>query len=62
MRHTTQNLFIRCPCGKRLPANKMQSVNNELICPKCAKIHTKSCPVTVVLLDGTRLYFQPSQI
>ena len=64
-----ESKFIRCSCGKRLPAYKMQSVNSKLVCKKCAKIaeakqkrenkRADDYQVVVVLLDGTRLFYQP---
>lgn len=64
-----ESCFISCSCGSRQPAHKMQSVNNRLVCQKCYKIEmTKQkrnarlenrCQVIVVLLDGTRLLYQP---
>lgn len=67
--HTEENRFLKCSCGSRQPIHKMQSVNNELVCQKCAKIaETKQkrkmrkaddYQVIVILLDGTRLFYQP---
>ena len=64
-----ESKFIRCSCGKRLPAYKMRSVNNERLCPKCAKVaeakqkrenkRADDYQVVVILLDGTRLFYQP---
>ena len=33
-----ESCFISCSCGSRQPAHKMQSVNNRLVCKKCAGI------------------------
>lgn len=64
-----ENRFISCSCGSRQPVHKMQSVNNRLVCKKCAKIaeakqkrenkRADDYQVIVVLLDGTRLFYQP---
>ena len=65
-----ESRFISCSCGSRQPAHKMQSVNNKLICKKCAKIaeakqkrENKRADdyqvIVVFLLDGTRLFYQP---
>ena len=66
------NRFLRCSCGSRQPLHKMQSVNNELLCKKCAKIaetqqkrkakYAEDYQATVVLLDGTRLFYQPMEV
>lgn len=64
-----ESKFLRCSCGKRLPSHKMRSVNNERMCQRCAKYadtynkrelkRQGKCQVVVVLLDGTRLHFEP---
>ena len=64
-----ESRFISCSCGARQPVYKMQSINNRLVCKKCAKIaETKQkrenkraddYQVVVTLLDGTRLFYQP---
>ena len=64
-----ESCFISCSCGSRQAVHKMQSVNNRLVCKKCAKIaeakqkrenkRADDYQVVVVLLDGTRLFFQP---
>ena len=64
-----ESRFISCSCGARQPAHKMQSVNNRLVCKKCAKIaeakqkreakYAEKYQVVVTLLDGTRLFYQP---
>ena len=64
-----ESCFISCSCGSRQAVHKMQRVNNKLVCQKCYKIEmTKQkrnakrenrCQVIVVLLDGTRLLYQP---
>lgn len=66
---TEENRFLKCHCGVRQPVHKMQSVNNELVCKKCASIaltrqkrkmrRADDYQVTVILLDGTRLFYQP---
>lgn len=67
-----ENRFLRCSCGNRQPISKMQSVDNRFVCQKCAKIaETKQkrkakraddYQVTVVLLDGTKLFYQPMEV
>lgn len=64
-----ESRFISCSCGSRQAAHKMQSINNRLVCKKCAKIaeakqkreakYAEEYQATVTLLDGTRLYYQP---
>ena len=67
-----ENRFLRCSCGSRQPISKMQSVDNRLVCQKCAKIAeakqkrkakcAEEYQVTVTLLDGTRLFYQPMEV
>lgn len=67
-----ESRFISCSCGSRQPAHKMQSVNNRLVCKKCAKIaearqkrenkRENDYQVVVFLLDGTRLFYQPMEV
>ena len=62
-----ESCFISCSCGSRQPEHKMQSVNNRLVCKKCAKIaearqkrqerNAEDYQVVVSFLDGTQLYF-----
>ena len=69
---TEENRFLRCSCGSWQPLHKMQSVNNTLVCQKCAKIaetkqkrkakNAEEYQVTVTLLDGTRLFYQPTEV
>lgn len=60
-----ESRFIKCSCGKIQPQHKMQSVNNELVCKNCAKNRRAKrkkqddYQAIVILLDGTRLYYQP---
>ncbi len=64
-----ESRFISCSCGSRQAAHKMQSINNRLVCKKCAKIaeakqkrenkRADDYQVVVTLLDGTRLFYQP---
>ena len=64
-----ESRFISCSCGSRQAAHKMQSINNRLVCKKCAKIaetkqkreakYAEKYQVVVTLLDGTRLFYQP---
>ena len=69
---TEENRLMRCKCGKRLLRHKMQSINNELLCSKCAGVaitrnkrlarQADNYQVAVVLLDGTRLFYQPMEV
>lgn len=64
-----ESCFISCSCGSRQAVHKMQRVNNRLVCKKCAKIaeakqrrenkRANDYQVIVILLDGTRLFYQP---
>ena len=64
-----ESKFISCSCGRKQARYKMQSVNNELMCRKCAKVeeakykrmarNADDYQVIVSLIDGTRLFSQP---
>lgn len=64
--------FVKCSCGAVQARYKMQSVNNELMCRKCAKVeeakykrmarNADDYQVIVSLLDGTRLCYQRMEV
>lgn len=61
---------IRCRCGKRYSVSVQRNADLVFVCPECAerqaainrkhrKLNPDDYQVTVTLLDGTRLFYQP---